>query len=208
MKCNPGRDFSEQKNRADRRCSQPWILGLDADEAVSPELAAGIRAAFANGEPRVAGFFVNRRTWYLGAWIWHVWYPEWRLRLTRQGNGQWAGIEPHAELQVTGPTAPTARLPGDLLHDPFDSLQDHLQNTIKYARLAAVSYAQTGRPFRWRYLVASPWVAFFKHLVLKNGWRDGWRGWIIATAKLINVAAKYAFLLEHERTASEKGRRA
>ena len=187
--------FIAQKNRALDACTQPWVLFLDADEALSPELAASLKALFENGEPQADGYGLNRRTWYLGAWIWHAWYPEWRLRLLRRGTGRWGGMDPHASLEFTGVSA---RLEGDLLHYSFRDLQDHLQRTIRYARTMADSYAARGRKFRWYYLVLSPWIAVAKHLILKQGWRDGWRGWIISIVRGIDCFAKYAFLLERK----------
>jgi glycosyltransferase involved in cell wall biosynthesis len=187
--------FVQQKNNALARCSHPWVLCLDADEALTPELSAAIRGLFATGDPPANGYWFNRRTWYLGRWIWHAWYPEWRLRLVRRGAGSWTGLDPHDYLQVNGPTE---RLRGDLLHYSFRDLQDHLQKTIAYARIMADSYAAAGKRFRWYYLLFSPSLSFFKHLVLKHGWRDGWRGWLISFAKWVDVFAKYAFLLERE----------
>ena len=176
------------------------MLFLDADEALSPELADGLRAAFARGVPTdLDGFWVNRRTWYLGAWIWHAWYPEWRLRLIRRGAGAWGGMEPHASIRLTGSTA---RLEGDLLHYSFRDLADHLRRTISYAQTMARSYTAAGRRFRWRHLLVSPWVAFFKHFLVKQGWRDGWRGWLISTIKWFDCFAKYAFLLEAAKAAA------
>jgi len=193
----PWEGFVIQKNRALERCTQAWVLFLDADEALSPELAAAARGLFSDGrEPEVNGFWLNRRTWYLGAWIWHAWYPEWRLRLIRRGAGSWGGMDPHAKLEIGGAAK---RLQGDLLHYSFRDLQDHLERTIRYSRTMANSYIQAGKRFRWSYLLLSPWVAFFKHLVLKQGWRDGWRGWLISVIRAIDVFAKYAFLLEKER---------
>ena len=190
----PWSGFTAQKNLSLDRCSQPWVLFLDADEALSPELATSLRAAFADGrEPRVDGFLLNRRTWYLGAWIWHAWYPEWRLRLLRRCAGRWGGLDPHAKLEVAGPTV---RLDGDLLHYSFRDLRDHLERTIRYSRTMADSYAASGKRFRWHYLVLSPCFAVFKHLVMKQGWRDGWRGWLVSVIRGIDVFAKYAFLLE------------
>ena len=194
----PWEGFVIQKNRALERCSQPWMLFLDADEALSPELAASISGLFAHGhQPEGDGFWLNRRTWYLGDWIWHAWYPEWRLRLIRRGAGTWGGMDPHASLRVSGPTK---RLEGDLLHYSFRDLQDHLERTIRYSRTMANSYVKSGKRFRWSYLLISPWIAFFKHLILKQGWRDGWRGWLVSIIRAIDVFAKYAFLLEHEKT--------
>lgn len=192
----PWSGFTAQKNRAMERCSHPWVLSLDADEEISPELATSIREFLKDGGPAgVVGAWLNRRTWYLGAWIWHAWYPEWRLRLVRRGRGKWGGIEPHSSIECEGSTV---RLQGDLLHYSFRDLQDHLQRTIRYARTAAESYAARGREFRWYYLLLSPWVAFFKHLVLKQGWRDGWRGWLISAIRMLDCFAKYAFLLERK----------
>jgi glycosyltransferase involved in cell wall biosynthesis len=192
----PWRGHVGQKNIALERCSHPWVLCLDADEALSPELAASIRRLFAAGDPGVNGVWVNRRTFYLGDWIRHSWYPEWRLRLVRKGAARWAGINPHDRLDADGATG---KLQGDLLHyPPFHDFHDHLTKTIKHARTAAESYAAAGRRAHWYNLVLSPAMTFFKHLILKQGWRDGWRGWLISSAKLVNVLAKYAILLEKQ----------
>ena len=95
--------FITQKNHSLDACTQPWVLFLDADEALSPELAASLKELFANGcTPEKEGYWLNRRTWYLGAWIWHTWHPEWRLRLLKRGAGRWGGMDPHDRLDCTG----------------------------------------------------------------------------------------------------------
>jgi glycosyltransferase involved in cell wall biosynthesis len=194
--------IAAQRQKALARCRQPWVLCLDADEALTSELAEGVRQVLRGGDSIVNGFWVNRRTWYLGAWIWHAWYPEWRLRLVRRERATCRGLGPHDRLEVP---EPTRRLTGDLLHYSFVDLDDHLRRTLRYARLSADAYAAAGRPFRWRQLLVSPWLAVFKHLVLKQGWRDGWRGWLISAVRGIDVFAKYAFLLERERMRQSRG---
>mgnify|MGYP000868884120 FL=1 len=189
--------FLAQKNRSLHRCTQPWVLCLDADEVVSDELAASIRAALADSRSEASGFYLNRRTYYLGDWIWHAWYPEWRLRLIRRGAATWAGLDPHPALQTSGATT---RLPGDLLHYSFKDFADHLERSLRYARTAADSYAAAGRRAGLGQLVFSPWAAWFKFLVLKQAWRDGWRGWVIAGVKWADTFAKYAYLLERTRS--------
>jgi len=198
---HPWQGHVAQKNLALQRCTQPWVLCLDADEALSPELAAALRERFAAGQPTEDGFYVNRFNFYLGAWIRHAWYPEWRLRLVRRERARWGGLDPHDKLEVDGSTA---RLPGNLLHYPFDSVRDHLESELKYARIMADSYARAGRDCRWYHVLCSPGLAFFKSLVLKGGWRDGWRGWIIAGSKFLNTFAKYALLLERLRLAGDR----
>lgn len=194
--------FIVQKNRVLDACTQPWVLFLDADEALSPELVASLEALFADGAiPAADGYWINRRTWYLGAWIWHAWYPEWRLRLVKRGSARWGGMDPHTALDFKGTAG---QLQGDLLHYSFRDLEDHLHRTIGYARTMARSYAARGRRFRWGCLLFSPWWAFLKHLVFKGGWRDGWRGWVISGVKFFDCFAKYAFLLEFEREERQK----
>jgi glycosyltransferase involved in cell wall biosynthesis len=200
----PWQGHVAQKNIALRRCSRPWVLCLDADEVVSPELNVAIREIFANGEPREQGFLVNRLNFYLGQWIRHAWYPEWRLRLVRGDRACWNGLDPHDKLEVEGSTR---RIRGDLFHYPFDSLEDHLQKTLKYARIMANSYAQAGRTGRWYQAAFSPWFAFLKSIFLKGGWRDGWRGWVIASVTGMGTFAKYAFLLERRRSMENRGDR-
>lgn len=184
-----------QKNRALQYCRQPWVLALDADEPLSDELAASIRAEFVDGEPRVGGFWVNRRTWYLGDWIRHAWYPEWRLRLVRREKAEWVGQDPHDYLTVEGKTR---RLEGDLLHYSYTGLEDHFTRIVKYARISSQAMARKGERFRWYKLVFSPWARLFRSLVLKQAWRDGWRGVIIAYSSMLAGLLKYAFLFEQE----------
>ena len=186
--------YAAQKNLALQRGTKSWTLCLDADEAVSAELATAMRKEFAAGEPAANGLFINRLNFYLGEWIHHSWYPEWRLRLVRRDKARWIGPVVHEKLEVEGATR---KLTGDLLHYPFASFSDHLQTELKYARITADAHAREGHTGRWYQAVFSPWLAFVKVLVLKNGWRDGWRGWMIAGAKWIATFAKYAFLLEH-----------
>lgn len=190
---SPWPGFLAQKNLVLRQCSQPWVLCLDADEVLSPELQGSIRRAFSAGDPTVQGFEVNRRTHYLGDWIWHAWYPDWILRLVRRDAAHWTGLDPHPSMKVDGRVR---RLEGDLLHYSFRDLEDHLHRTIRYSRTMAQSYASQGRQFHWHNLLLSPGAAFFKHLILKQGWRDGWRGWMVSAVRGIDVFAKYAFLLE------------
>ncbi|MBN2506869.1 MAG: glycosyltransferase family 2 protein [Verrucomicrobia bacterium] len=190
----PWQGFARQKNVALEHCAQPWVLCLDADEAASPELAAAIRRVL-GGEPAANGFWLNRRSFYLGDWIWHAWYPEWCLRLVRRNAARWTGTEPHPHLSVTGATE---RLRGDLLHYSYANLQAHLERTLRYARTSADSMERAGRQCRWYHLAISPWLALAKRLILKQGFRDGRRGWIIAYATFFSVLAKYAFLAEKQ----------
>ena len=182
-----------QKNRAWALCTQPWVLAMDADEVVSPELASSIRQTLGGANPAANGLYVNRFTYYVGDWVRHAWYPEWRLRLARREHARWGGLDPHDKLEVTGSTA---RLQGHLFHYPYTSVMDHFETEIRYAKIMAESYARTGRRGHWYQAAFSPCVVFFKVLLLKGGWLDGWRGWVIAGARGFSTFAKYAALME------------
>jgi hypothetical protein len=156
---------------------------------------AAIRAVFADGEPPENGFFVNRRSFFLGDWIRHAWNPEWRLRLARKEKANWVGVPIHERLEVEGVIG---KISGNLLHYPFRNLEDNISRQIKYARILADEKTRQGKRFRWYQLVLYPWLEFFKRLIAKQAWRDGWRGWLIAFVNMTYVFAKYAFVLEGE----------
>lgn len=185
-----------QKNRALKACTQEWALSLDADEPISPELAENISALFAQGEPTRDGYEICRLTWYLGDWLRHVWYPEWRLRLVKRHTARWLGQDPHDRLEVQGSIG---RVDGDVYHYSYKNIEDHFRRSIDYARIGAGVLVAQGKPFRWHKLVLSPLVRFFRLLILRQGWRDGWRGWIIAWSSMFSGFLKYAFLYEMER---------
>ena len=93
----------EQKRFALAQAESDWILSLDADEAVTPELADEIQGALAEPDPKVVGYEVNRVTWHLGRWIRHGdFHQDWQLRLVRRGAGDWSGTNPHGRLRVCG----------------------------------------------------------------------------------------------------------
>src|ERR1700744_3420089 len=110
----PWKGFIGQKNSAAEKCSQPWLLNLDADEAVTPELKKEIQSLLASGTPPHTAYEFPRCTFFCGRWIRHGdWYPDRVQRLWRRGAARWAGEEPHARLQIDGTVG---RLNADLLH--------------------------------------------------------------------------------------------
>ncbi|MEX0449079.1 glycosyltransferase family 2 protein [Spiribacter sp. 221] len=186
----------EQKNRALDVCTQPWILSLDADEPISPELADNLRDLLENGDPNKDGYEISRITWYLGDWLRYIWYPEWRLRLVRNGTARWAGYNPHDRLETAGTVG---RIKGDIHHYSYADVEDHFRRSIDYARIGAETLAARGKRFRWHKIVLAPLVRLIRLMVFRQGWRDGWRGWIIAWSSMFSCFLKYAFLYEIQR---------
>lgn len=181
----PFTTYAEQKNAALAAATCDWILSLDADERVTPELSGEIRAAIA-APGDAAGFAMLRREHMLGQWIDHgSWGPEYKLRLVRRGCGRWQGTV-HETLHVDGPTR---RLHSILLHETNDSISDIVRKTDRYTTLEAHgAHAAGARPSLWR-MVLYPPALFIYSFIVRGGWRDGRAGFVLAA-----LAAYYTFL--------------
>lgn len=195
------RGFTATKNDAMASCSGEWVLNLDADESLTPELGASVSRAVQANDPAIAAYELNRKVWW-GGFLHHVWQPEWRLRLVRRGAATWGGYEPHSSLElIPGPPGEntprrTARLSGDLRHDAFGSMEEFLAKQVVYSRQGAESYLRMGRKASVLSLVASPVGAWCKQVIAKQAWRDGWRGMACASAVATAALMKHAILLE------------
>lgn len=194
------------KQAALEACTKPWILSLDSDESVEPELAVSMERAIGRDSPLrpdVAGYRVNRKVWYAGRFLERAWQPEWRLRLVQAGRARWGGLDPHDKLELT-PEA-SARggriqsLDGALRHDSFVDMNDHLHNQVRHARTSARSLAAAGRRGSYARLLVSPAGAMFKQLVLRRAILDGPRGWAAAGSTAAATLMKHIELIEETR---------
>src|SRR5467141_840198 len=121
-------NFAEQKNVAAAAASHDWILSLDADEELSPELRNAL-LAWKEKEPGFAVYEFARRAWYVGGWINHSgWYPDRQRRLYRRDAARFSGIV-HEALRFQGEPG---RLDGDLLHYTIRSLSEHQEKVERY----------------------------------------------------------------------------
>ncbi len=181
--------YLEQKNFAVAQASHDWILSLDCDERVSPELARSILAFQDRLDERAAWSF-NRRTYYLYRWMDHTWYPDAKVRLFDRRRCHWGGVNPHDRVIVTGGTA--GHLTGDLHHYSFRNLSDHLNKLNRFTDIAAAELVREGRRI-------SPWspvthgaAGFVRRYLFKRGFLDGFAGLTVAVSAAIYGFAKYA----------------
>lgn len=189
----PWPGYVAQKNRAAAEASHDWILSLDADERVSPALAAEIQALL-KGEPAAPGYRVPRVTFHLGRWIRSTdWYPDYQLRLYDRRRARWTGKLVHESVQADGAVVD---LTSDLQHYAYRNLSHHLQTMDRYTTLAARQMRDDGRTAGWFDLALHPPAAFFRNYVLRGGFRDGLPGLVISTLNATYVALKFAKLLE------------
>ena len=188
-------NYSEQKNFASSLAQHEWILSLDADECLSSSLRQDILQAKERSTQAVA-FEFPRKAFYLGRWIEHSgWYPDHKARLFLKNKARWEGRFVHESLRIDGPIV---RLPGDLLHYSCESISEHLLTLDRYTTLAAEDLWHSRKRSGWTHLLSSAFAAFVKTYWLKQGFRDGIQGFVIACFASYYNLVKHAKLWELE----------
>lgn len=186
--------YADQKNYGAEQVTQPWILCVDADEVVTPELHASILSAFAS-DPDCDAFDINRHGVYAGKLINHSgWYPQWRTFIYRKNAARWVGLEPHPVVEFGGNSK--RRLQGDLLHYTYRSIEEHMRKNFGSARSAARAMHKKGRGVSAADLHLRPVWAWFRSYVVQLGFLDGFYGLTIANGQAMYTYLKYAYLRE------------
>lgn len=194
------RGFVEQKNSLTKKCTKEYILYLDADEVISDELKQSIIYAVQNGKSD--GYYIRRKTHYLGRLLNYSWQKDERLRLVKaSANPLWVGEIVHEELKINGITS---HLAGYIIHYSYRDIDDHFKRTIRYARLSAESYYKKGKKFKLSRLIFSPAIAFIKIYIVKGGFLDGIPGFIAGVSAFVYGFLKYAFLWDITRVNKNK----
>jgi glycosyltransferase involved in cell wall biosynthesis len=193
----PG-SYADQKNFAAAQARHDWILSIDADERVTPELRREIETRLSS-EPAAAGFRVPRLTWHLGRWIRTTdWYPDFQLRLYDRRRASWPPRLVHESVRADGPVA---YLKHDLQHYAYRDIGHHHQVMDRYTTLAARQMYEQGRRAGALDIVAHPPAAFVRNYVLKRGCLDGVPGFVISAMNAYYVFLKFAKLWELEKGA-------
>ncbi len=189
--------YVKQKNFALEQARGEWVVCLDGDEALSPELAREIAAAIVAAPPAVAGFWLDRVTHFLG--VWHdrgEWYPDWQLRVFRRACGRWTGRDPHDRIELQGEAR---RLAGRLLHWNYVDLSHHVRTIDAFSARQAQAMFEEGIRFRIGDLLLRPAFRFVKGYLLRAGFRRGIPGFLVSISTAYYVFMKYAKLWELER---------
>jgi glycosyltransferase involved in cell wall biosynthesis len=193
----PWKGFAAQKNSAMEKGSGDWILQLDADEALEPELVQEIDNA--TGAPgTVTGFYIPRKNFFLGRWIKHGgFYPDPKLRLIRRGEGQFEEYGAHPTIKVKGPTG---QLKYALIHDAYPTLRGYLEHMNSYSSSGAeVAVAKGHRGFSLIDIVVRPKLTFIYNYFLRLGFLDGREGLLLHFYHSVYVSWKYAKAWELDR---------
>jgi glycosyltransferase involved in cell wall biosynthesis len=194
--------YRDQYQYAADLTAHEWIMFVDADEEVSPELAAEIRKKLNERAGDWDGFFAYRRTYYLGRWIrFGGWYPDGEIRLYRRSRGRWEGGL-HAKIVVDGKVD---SLKSQYLHYTYRNISDQIQTIDQYTKVAAEDLFKNGEKFCLSKLLFRPPLRFVKEYILKSGFRDGLPGLIIVVSTMYYVFVKYAKLWELRTSRKQDG---
>jgi len=170
--------YIEQKNLALKFATHDYILSLDADEALSPELISSILKE--KKEFKFKAYSMNRYNHYCGKFIKHgLWYPDRKIRLFDKRFAKWGGMNPHDKIKQTQNVKPH-RLKGNILHFTFNRIEEHLERNQRMSSIAAASIIEAGKMKHWSKIFLSPAWSFFHGYFLRLGFLDGYYGFIIA----------------------------
>lgn len=186
--------INEQRQFALEQCTGEWVLCVDADERVTPELRDEIRDLFAAGEPDCDGFLIPRRTFFLGRWIRHCgWYPGRKLRLFRREKARFGDNDPHDRVLLDGSTR---TLKNDLLHFTYRDLSHNARTVNTFTSVRADRLLAVGAGAGFLDLTVRPLWRFFQQYVLRLGFLDGMPGLIICGMSAFRVFLRHAKIWE------------
>lgn len=197
--------YREQKSYGLTVCSHSWVINIDADERVSPELEKNVLEVLQRDHQEKSknlpstvadGYYVNRVVFYLGRW-WRQggWYPEYRLRFFRRELTTWGGVEPHEKPIVQGRTE---IMDGELQHFTYRNLDEQLARLHSLSTIAAREEYKSGERANVFSIVVNPALRFLKFFLFKKGYREGKAGLVVALAEGYYTFMKYAKIWELE----------
>ncbi len=192
MFIEPWKGFALQKNSSLAKATSEWILSLDADEEVSPELAKSIRALLRSGHaPEFDGYMMNRRNIYFGTWLKRCgYYPDPKLRLVKRGSTTFELRPVHEDMKMPGKKG---HLQGDLYHHAYKNLEDFLEHQNRYSSLGAEVVVAKGKVgFSIINIVLRPLVRFLYSYFFRGGFLDGKVGLLVLMNHAMYVSWKYA----------------
>jgi glycosyltransferase involved in cell wall biosynthesis len=187
--------FSAQKNFIVAQAKGPWIISLDADERVSPELRKEIEDLLSSDSAHLAdGYRVPRRNYFGDTWVRHGgWWPDYNLRLFKKNAGRFVTRQVHESLKVVGRVETLA---GAIDHRTYQDLADFITRMNRYSSLGAQQSFEEGKVLRLGDMTLRPFLAFLKMFVLRRGFLDGTTGFQLAVIHGMYTYSKYAKLRE------------
>ncbi|MBV9955757.1 MAG: glycosyltransferase family 2 protein [Pseudolabrys sp.] len=190
--------FGAQKQHALSLAAKDWVLSIDADERVSPALAAEIRQAIAAST--MNGYEMPRSSIFCGRVIRHSgWAPDYVLRLVRRGRARFSERLVHEQIICEGPVG---RLKEPLIHYAVDNLSDAIDRIDRYSTAGAQMMMEAGRRVWFISGITRGVWAFLRHYIFRAGFLDGAEGYLVAVTAAHGTFYRYmkAWLLQRARS--------
>jgi glycosyltransferase involved in cell wall biosynthesis len=205
--CESWKGYGPQVNSALDKCTGDWILNLDADEWLTPELAVEIKTLL-SGEPRYTAYMVPRLNQIFGRWMRHGGlYPDHKLRLFRRGVARLReDTEPHATPKTQ---APTGKLKNHMLHLQYPTVQYYIEHMQRYSTATIPLFLRTSRTSDSLFAyfantILNPALTFIKNYIFRGGFLDGREGLIFHLNHSAYVNWKFVKAWEAHRAATGK----
>jgi glycosyltransferase involved in cell wall biosynthesis len=185
---------AKQKNWALQYCTYDWVFQIDSDELLEPNAENIIRSAIANSTENIYCFKMPRKNHVLGKWVkYGGLYPDWEYRLFRKKYGKWWDREVHSRIIVPGKID---LLKTPLIHNGMPNISKQLSNLDRYTRYEADELIKRNVKFSYFKWIFGPPYIFLKRYIVLQGFRDGFRGFILAIYASIYLFISHAKLLE------------
>ncbi|MBI5892853.1 MAG: glycosyltransferase family 2 protein [Deltaproteobacteria bacterium] len=195
--------FGRQKNLIASRAKNNWILNIDADERITPDLKKEIESVLNRG--CCEGYNIPRKNFFGNKWIRHCgWYPDYNLRLYRKDKARFNERNVHEAVQINGKVG---CLKNPLEHYTYKNISDYLKRMDRYSTLAAEEMFKTGfkgsrvqgfkgARVRMVDLTLRPFFTFLKMFILQKGFMEGYTGLVLSGLYASYTFSKYAKLWE------------
>jgi glycosyltransferase involved in cell wall biosynthesis len=187
-----GRTIGAQRNAAIAIARNEWVLALDADEQVTPDLRDELARLCRSETPHATVYRVRSRNWHLGGELRHgPWGRDWKVRVFTRDH-RFSEHRVHEHIEMTGALG---TLSGTLSHRPYRDLPHQVAKIATYARWATEDLTDRKRSVGLWDLLARPSWRFVRDYFMLGGWKDGTNGFIVSVVSAFSVFLKYASLL-------------
>ncbi len=188
--------YTDQKNWALAQAKGDWILSLDADEELTPQLNAEIEKTLASAPDNVNGYWIARKTFFLNKWMRYCgWWPDFQLRIVRQGKSYNTDEPLHAGLEVGGETR---QMNEPMHHYPVETVHQYLEKINRYSALDVMAMKPKKKKYWPYYLTVAPFMTFIRTFISRKGYKDGWHGFVLCGLDMFHDFSRYAKLWEKE----------
>jgi glycosyltransferase involved in cell wall biosynthesis len=194
--------FINQKRYAMSLTTNDWVLEIDADERVSEQMRKSILSLDKIDFDRFGSFNFRRLTRFWGKWIRHAsLYPDYKARLYNKHKGAWSEANIHERFITTGATR---KLEADILHEQDLDIKTYLQRTARYSHLSAEDMFNRGKRALWHHVTIRPFYTFFYRYIIRLGFAEGLRGFVISFMGAVGTFLKYSKLYELQKNMNKR----